>query len=91
MAKNKRNISLSIEEVELLLSCLDTSIIYLHNCSSRFKLLNIRSYLKPINRGIENIINLSNKFNKLYSKFDNCENEYFNDAFSIKDILKLYE
>lgn len=85
---NKKSIFLTLEEVELILSCFDTSIIYLHDCSSRFKLLKMSNYLKPINRGIKDIYNLSTKFNKLYNKFDLSNSNYLNNDLSILDLME---
>lgn len=82
----KKSISLSEDEVMLLLNCLDTSIIYLYNCKSRFKLLELNSYFNSIDSGINRILKLSDKFSNLYNKFNIPYNEN-NDL--IDDFIKL--
>lgn len=67
----KRSISLSVNDVLDVITCVDTSIIYLENSKSRFKLLKMPFYFNSIDRGISDLLVLRNKFMKLYSKFDN--------------------
>lgn len=67
----KKNISLSSDEVLDIINYIDTVIFYLANANSRFNVLDLRFYNKDIKRGIDRCLYHRNKFNKLLSKFSN--------------------